>query len=111
MVSIKQPHQLAFSAGTISPLSHSQLTTILRQLLSQAGLCLSHYASHSFRIGAATTAAAAVSLALSLIKMLGRWNSNVYMAYVCCPLSVITTIPQQLSTVSVLADTSWNPNL
>ena len=67
MLITKQPHHLAFSAGTISPLSRRQLTTILHQLLSQASLCPSHYASHSFRIGAVTTAAA-VGLTPSLIK-------------------------------------------
>ena len=105
MVSITQPEQLVFSAGTISPLSRPQLTIILRQLLSQAGLCPSHFASHSFRIGAATIAAA-VGLAPALIKMLGRWNSNAYMAYIRCPQSVIATIPQQLSQASVSAETS-----
>ena len=110
MVTTKQPHHLVFSAGTISPLSRSRLTTILRQLLSQAGFCSSHYASHSFRIGAATTAAA-VWLTPSLIKTLGRWNSNAYMAYIRCPESVIATIPQRLSTASVSADYSWNPDL
>ena len=110
MLITKQPHHLVFSAGTISPLSRPQLTAILRQLLSQAGLCPSQYASHSFRIGAATTAAA-VGLTPSLIKTLGRWNSNAYMAYVHCPESVIATIPQRLSTASVSANTSWNPDL
>ena len=106
----KQPHHLVFCAGTISPLSYQQLTTILRSLLSQAGLCPSLHPSHSFRIGAATTAAA-VGLAPSLIKTLGRWNSNAYMVYAFCPQSVIATVPQRLSTASVSANTSWNPDL
>ena len=110
MVSITQPEQLVFSAGTISSLSRPQLTIILCQLLSQAGLCPSHFALHSFRIGAATTAAA-VGLAPALIKTLGRWNSNTYMTYIRCPQSVIATIPQQLSQASVSAETSWNPDL
>ena len=81
---------LVFSAGTISPLSHPRLTTMLCQLLSWAGLCQYHYASHSFIIATA----AAVGLTPSLIKTLGRWNSDAYMAYVHYPQSVITTIPQ-----------------
>ena len=110
MVTTKQPYHLIFLTGTILSLSRSRLTTILRQLLSQAGFCSSHYTSHSFRIGAATTAAA-VWLTPSLIKTLGRWNSNAYMAYIRCPESVIATIPQRLSTASVSADYSWNPDL
>ena len=93
MLTTKQPHHLAFSIGTISPLSHTTITTILHQLLSWAGLCPLHYASHSFRIGAAATATA-VRLAPSLIEILGRWNSDAYMMYVHCSQSVIATIPQ-----------------
>ena len=110
MLTTKQPHHLIFFAGTISPLSHLQLTTILHHLLSQTGLCPSLYASYGFRIGAATTAVA-VGLTPSLIKTLGRWNNNLYIAYVSCPQSVIAIIPQHLSTASVSADTSWNPDL
>ena len=110
MLTTKPPHHLVFSADTISPLSRTRLTTILHQLLSRAGLCPSHYASHSFRIGATTTAAA-VELTPSLIEMLRRWNSDAYMTYVCCPQSVTATMLQRLSTASVSADTSWNPDL
>ena len=110
MLTTKQSHHLVFSAGTISPLSHTRLATILRQLLSWAGLWPSHYALHIFRIGAATTAAA-VGLTPSLIKTLGRWNSDAYMVYVHCRQCVITTIPHRLSTASVSVDTSWNPDL
>ena len=75
MLITKQAHYLVFSAGTVSRLPHQQLATILCQLLSRVGLSLSLYTSHSFRIGAATTAAA-VGITLLLIKTLGRWNSN-----------------------------------
>ena len=90
MLTKKQSQNLVFSAVTISPLFHPRLTTILRQLLSWAGLCQSHYALHSFII----TTATAIGLTPSLIKTLGRWNSDAYMVYVHCPQSVITTIPQ-----------------
>ena len=58
MVTAKQPHDLVFSASTIEPLSLPQATTILCQILSQEGLYPLNYAPHSFRIGAATIAAA-----------------------------------------------------
>ena len=64
-------------------------------------MCPADYASHSFRIGAATTAAAAVGLSSHLIKPLGRWNGNAYMSYVRCPECVIASTSQQLSTASV----------
>ena len=109
MITTQQPHDLVFSGGTMEPLSRPQLTAILRQLLSRAGLCPSHYASHSFRIAAATTAAA-IGLTPSLIKTLGRWNSNAYMTYIHFPQSVIATVPQRLSTASLSVDTTWNPD-
>ena len=65
------PHKLVFSAGSFSPLTRSRLTGTIRHLLMQAGMCPTNYASHSFRIGAATTAAAA-GLPTWLIKTLGR---------------------------------------
>jgi len=110
LVTVKQPHNLVFSAGTFSPLSHAQLTTEERQLLSHTGMCPADYVAHSFRIGAATTAAA-VGLSPHLIKTLVRWNNNAYMSYVRCPESVITSASQQLSTASVPANTSWNPDV
>ena len=109
MLITKQPHYFVLFTNTISLPSCPQLITILHQPLSQAGLCPSYYASHSFRIGAATTAAA-VGLIPPLIKTLGKWNSNAYLAYTCCPESLIVTISQQLSTALVSADTSWNPD-
>ena len=45
-----------FQDGT--PLSRQQLINHLRKALSQSGICPSGYSGHSFRIGAATTAAA-----------------------------------------------------
>ena len=49
--------------------------------------------------------AVAIELTPSLIKTLGRSNSNAYMASIRCPQRAIATIPQRLSTVSVSADT------
>jgi len=60
-----------------SYLTRTSLTSHLRSLLLAAGLDPDIYASHSFRIGAATTAAAA-SLPDWQIQALGRWSSNCY---------------------------------
>ena len=58
IVTTQWPYELMFSASTIQPLSCQKLTPILRQLLSQATLCPSNYASNNFRIGTTTTVAA-----------------------------------------------------
>lgn len=63
------------------PLSRVDITATLRQLLHDTNAVPSNYASHSFRIGAATTAAAA-GLPPAVIKTLGRWKSNAYETYI-----------------------------
>ena len=66
---------LLFNAGRFAPLTNASLNKALRILLKNAGLDQLQYASHSLRIGAATTAAAA-RIPVWMIKTLGRWNSN-----------------------------------
>ena len=75
----------------------------------QAGMCPSNYASHSFRIGAATTTAAA-GLPTWLIKTLGRWLSDAYLTYVHCPTNVIASVLAALSSAIVEDQTTWNPD-
>jgi len=53
----------------------------MREALQKAGVDQSWYCGHSFRIGAATTAAAK-GMEHSIIKTLGRWNSLAYLQYV-----------------------------
>ena len=55
------------------------------------------YASHSFRIGAATTAAEA-GLPPWLIQTLGRWSSNCYTQYIRAPASILQTVSAKLAT-------------
>ena len=68
-----------FTSG--APLTRSCLVNCLRQALTTAGVNAAHYSGHSFRIGAATTAAN-LGLEDSLIKTLGRWESAAYLRYV-----------------------------
>ena len=56
----------------------------LRSILSAVGLPQHLYAGHSFRIGAATTAAMA-GVEDSTIQTLGRWQSAAYLQYVRMP--------------------------
>ena len=82
-----------------TPLTKTHFVGAVRLALRQAGLEPRDYAGHSFRIGAATTAAMA-GLEDSLIQSLGRWSSAAFLGYIRIP-------PAQLSTISAtLARTS-----
>ena len=56
----------------------------VRRALEVAGLETSDFNGHSFRIGAATTAASR-KMEDSMIKTLGRWESDAYQRYVRIP--------------------------
>ncbi len=65
-------------------LSRQRLVSAVREALRAVGLDQSQYCGHSFRIGAATTAASR-GLEDSVIKTLGRWRSLAYLDYVRIP--------------------------
>ena len=109
MVFPKPPNSYAFSAGVFKPLTRPKFTEVVRQLLTRAGKDPGNYASHSFRIGAATTAAAA-GLPSWSIKALGRWSSDAYLTYVRCPHTVIASVSRILSSASVTNCPTWNPD-
>ena len=67
-----------FNAGRFHPFTQKKLNEVLRYLLQQGGINQDNYASHSFRIGVTTTAAA-TAIPTWLNKTLGRWSSNVYL--------------------------------
>ena len=85
------------------------VTRVIRQLLSQAGLNYMDYASHSFRIGAATTAAAA-GLPAWMIKSLGRWSSNAYLSYIHCQPSRTLAIHHLLAHTDASNQPEWDPD-
>jgi len=76
-------------------LSRGSLTKELRSVLQCCGLPANHYFTHSFRIGAATTAAAA-GVPSWLIKVLGRWSSDCYERYIRTPQKTLLAIPKKL---------------
>ena len=97
-----------YCGGRFNPLSREQLTRALRMLLQLAGHDQNSYASHSFRIGAATTAAAA-GLPTWLIKAMGRWSSDAYQSYIHCPNNTLQSIPRILSRTDATQQPPWDP--
>ena len=67
----------------------------VRAALAVLGLDSSTYAGHSFRIGAATTAAE-IGIEDSMIKMLGRWDSSAYQLYVRASRQALASVSQRL---------------
>ena len=81
-------------------LSRSLLVCHMRKALSAAGLNPENYAGHSFRIGAATTAAAC-GVPVEVIKTLGQWRSEAYQLYVRLPNSQLSSISRSLARARV----------
>ena len=59
---------------------------------------LSESKGHSFRIGAASVAAAA-GLPDWLIKVMGRWSSDCYQLYIRTPISTIESIAPRMANI------------
>lgn len=76
------------------PLTRATLTTWLRTAVSRAGI-EGNFSGHSFRIGAATSAAAA-GIPDHLIKTLGRWLSSAYQLYIQTPHHILDTVPERI---------------
>ena len=71
------------------PLTRTRFVTRVKDALAAAGFNAGSYNGHSFRIGAATTAAAR-GIEDSVIKTLGRWESTAYLQYVRIPREQLT---------------------
>ena len=67
-----------------SYLTREWLVAHLWKGLCEVGIDPSRYSGHSFRIGAATTAAQA-GIEDATVKMLGRWELAAYQRYICTP--------------------------
>lgn len=82
-----------FQNGT--PLSRAHLVTHLREALSQVGVDMTNYSGHSFRVGAASTAAR-VGFTDSFIQTLGRWKSAAFIAYIRTPVEDLVSVAARL---------------
>lgn len=72
--------QPLFSFTDGKPLSRHSFLKYLRQFLRATGNNPADFNTHSFRIGAATTAAS-IGIPVQSIKRLGRWRSKAYSSY------------------------------
>ena len=77
------------------PLTRLLLTKWLRDILKAANIP-GNYASHSFRIGAATVAARN-GLPDHLIQTLGRWSSDAFKGYIRTPVDVLASTAVKLA--------------
>ena len=91
-----------YSDGTY--LTRRRLNTILRTVFRTHN----HISSHSFRIGAATTAAAA-GYPQWLIQQLGRWNSDCFRTYIRIPNTTIDRVSTSLTGHYNITN-AWDPN-
>ena len=71
----------------------------IREILTSIGLPQHDFAGHSFRIGAATTAAAA-GIEDSMIQSLGRWHSAAFLQYIRTPKERLAAISEVLASTS-----------
>ena len=85
-----------FQFGNGSPLTRTVFVSRTKAALQRLGLSAAMYAGHSFRAGAATTAAAA-GLEDSLIKTMGRWESSAYLLYIRIPRAELQGVAVVLS--------------
>ena len=79
-----------------TPLSKGAFVQQVKALVSDVGLDASLYSGHSFRIGAATSAAQA-GIQDSTIQALGRWSSGAFLTYVRTPRSQLAGLSRELA--------------
>ena len=77
-------------------LTRERFVDQVRKVLQEAGIDQNAYSGHSFRIGAATTAAAQ-GIQDSLIKTMGRWQSVAYQLYVRTPREQLVAVASTLA--------------
>ena len=92
----KLPPGPFFLNTTGKPVTKSDFTARIRAILRNLGLPKDKYAGHSFRIGAATTAAL-VGIEDSAIQKLGRWHSSAFLLYIRSPKEHLASLSRTLA--------------
>lgn len=77
----KLPSNPLFVDDSNRPVTRFWFQKHLKSILIQSGIQADHFSSHSFRIGAATTAAQK-GLSQHQIQTLGRWSSEAFRSYI-----------------------------
>ena len=78
------------------PLTRDAFVREVRRALSSAGVDPSAYCGHSFRIGAATVAAA-IGIEDSTIMTFGRRNSSAYLRYIRTPRELLASVSKRIA--------------
>ena len=87
-------------------LTRAGFSSVLKRIGPQG---MRNVSSHSFRIGAASTAAAA-GHPRWLIQAMGRWTSNCFRDYIRIPKSTLLAVSKSLATQTSLAVTPFDPD-
>ena len=87
-----------FIDGEKKPITKPRFIAQLRGYMKAAGLPSDQFAGHSFRIGAATTAAKA-GMEDSMIQTLGRWHSAAFLRYIRTPHDRLAALSVSLAGV------------
>ena len=75
----------------------SMFRSALQSLMGKMKLNRHHYNTHSFRIGAATSASPA-NISDTHIQMLGRWRSNAFQRYIRPPPTEVAKVSKSIAT-------------
>ena len=92
------------------PLTRPRLVAKLREAILATGVDCTAYSGHSFRSGAATTAARQ-GISDSTIKMLGCWQSSAYQLYIKTPREQLAAVLQSLANVPRRVDQELTPRV